>query len=409
MSPKPKKYVRVRMYNVGFGDCFLLFIPGPDRVSKILFDCGVHFQGRGPRHIKEVAAQIVEDAREDDGVSRIDVVVATHRHQDHVVGFESDAWDEVEVKEVWMPWTENPKAPEGRRILEKQSKKALMLHAAALRFGLGARVEALAANSLTNEKAMFTLHEGFSGDPKRVFLPFKTRSANSFKRSFMPGVTVHVLGPSRDPEVIRDMDPPEEETFKHLAAALGGGSDEIELPFHRGWTISPAQFASTAKHLVLTKADIKKLENFGEDDSLSVAVALEKAVNGTSLMLMLQVGNAYLLFPGDAQWGTWSTAMKDDEWRGLLERTTFYKIGHHGSHNATPKSFVYDFLKKNFWAMACTGPTTEWTKTIPQRDLMTELRGKSKKVVRSDKADVPDPKTGFLRKENQYTEAKVPI
>ena len=409
MTTKQKKHVRVRMYNVGFGDCFLVFIPSKDGDRKILFDCGVHFQGHGPREIGEVAAQVVEDARDRDGISRIDIVVATHRHQDHVSGFESEVWDEVEVKEVWMPWTENPKDPEGRRILENQSKKAMLLHDAALRFGLGAEVEALAANSMTNERAMRTLHEGFAGEPERVFLPHKKREDNTFKRAFLPGVIAHVLGPSRAEEVIREMDPPEDETYKHLMDALAGADNRAELPFHHGWTLTPGRFAAAAKHLALTKKEMAEIEASGEDDSVAAAVALEKAVNGTSLMLMLQIGKAYLLFPGDAQWGTWNAAMQDDEWRALLERTTFYKIGHHGSHNATPKSFVRDILRKEFWAMACTGPTAKWTTTIPQPDLLKALREKSKKVVRSDKADVADPATNFTRVKNQYTEAKVPI
>ena len=74
---------------------------------------------------------IVEDARDDDGVSRIDVVVGTHRHQDHVSGFENDVWEQVEVREVWMPWTEDDEDVEGRRILDKQSKKAMQLQLAA--------------------------------------------------------------------------------------------------------------------------------------------------------------------------------------------------------------------------------------------------------------------------------------
>ena len=102
--------------------------------------------------------------------------------------------------------------------------------------------------------------------------------------------------------------------------------------------------------------------------------------------------------------------MQDDEWRMLLDRTTFYNIGHHGSHNATPKSFVSEILKKDFWAMACTGPTTNWTKTIPQQDLLKALRQKSKKVVRSDKADVPDPaRRHFVREGDIYVEAKIPM
>ena len=48
--------VAVRMYNVGFGDCFLLTIPMADGVRRILIDCGTHLSGQGPRPIKQVAA-----------------------------------------------------------------------------------------------------------------------------------------------------------------------------------------------------------------------------------------------------------------------------------------------------------------------------------------------------------------
>ena len=39
------------------------------------------------------------------------------------------------------------------------------------------------------------------------------------------------------------------------------------------------------------------------------AVSLDKAVTGTSLMLVLKIGSTHLLFPGDAQWGTRLAAM----------------------------------------------------------------------------------------------------
>lgn len=398
------------MYNVGFGDCFMLFIPTKDGERKILFDCGTHFQSKGPYRAQQIAETVVEDARDEDGVARIDVVVGTHRHQDHVSGFESEVWEEVEVREVWMPWTENPDDPDGRRILEKQSRKALQLTFAAQQFGLGAAVEAMAVNALTNAKAMRTLHEGFAGAPERFFVPHKLRSRNTVRRKFLPGVTVYALGPSRDPEVIRDMDPEDDETFKHLLESATGLGRRRDMPFHRDWSLTPKRFASAAPHLVLTKAEAKRLRDVAETDAFSIAVQLEKAVNGTSLMLMINVGDAYLLFPGDAQWGTWNAAMQDEQWRGLMEKTTFYKIGHHGSHNATPETFVRDILGKKFSAMVCTGPSSnKHFGDIPLPELLTELRKKSKRVVRSDKADVPDPKTNFKRIKDLVVEMKVPI
>ena len=37
--------IRIRMYRVGFGDCFLLSLPVTGGMEHILIDCGVHARG----------------------------------------------------------------------------------------------------------------------------------------------------------------------------------------------------------------------------------------------------------------------------------------------------------------------------------------------------------------------------
>ena len=102
--------VQIRMYNVGFGDCFLITLPSK---HTILVDAGFHSQGKGEFGGNELADQVIADVIAIKGEPRIDVVIATHRHQDHVFAFNSEGWDKVEVGEVWLPWVEdrsNPKA-----------------------------------------------------------------------------------------------------------------------------------------------------------------------------------------------------------------------------------------------------------------------------------------------------------
>ena len=153
---------------------------------------------------------------------------------------------------------------------------------------------------------------------------------------------------------------------------------------------------------------MKNLSDMAKTDAFAIAVALEKAVNGTSLMLMLHIGDAYLLFPGDAQWGTWNAAMQ--EWTRLMKKTTFYKVGHHGSHNATPETFVKEILGNKFAAMVCTGPSSnKHFGDIPLVELLKQLRKKSKKVVRSDIEDVPDPQTNCKRQDDLFVEMKIPF
>jgi hypothetical protein len=89
------------------------------------------------------------------------------------------------------------------------------------------------------------------------------------------------------------------------------------------------------------------------------ALQLDSATNNTSLAFALEIGppgvGQVLLFPGDAQVGNWQSWFgkvkvgkqllgKEMVWtvgdkkitaEDLLRRTVLYKVGHHGSHNAT--------------------------------------------------------------------------
>jgi beta-lactamase superfamily II metal-dependent hydrolase len=414
-----QEHVLIRMYNVGFGDCFLLVFPASDRPRKVLIDCGSHSAGRGPVSIGEIADRIRSDVTEDNGVPRVDVVIGTHRHQDHVSGFNNKVWQEVEVSEVWMPWTEHPTDPEARRIRERQSRIA---HSLCLALEAAANPEAesalaLAQNSLTNAKAMETLHRGFAGRPKRCFLPNKYARANSFLPDPIPGVTVHAMGPSRDEKVIRDMDPPAGAGYLRLVQGQPENG-ETTPPFPEGWAIEPEQFLGidAFEHLRLSDKQMQRINGLSDVDHFQIAAALEKAVNGTSLMLAFELGDALLLFPGDAQWGTWNAVLGEERWRELLARTTFYKIGHHGSHNATPRAFVEDLLGsrrskpdsfiENFSAAVSTRTMDMW-KFIPKKELLAALGGATPRIARSDIRDESVP--GFKVIDEIVTETLVPI
>lgn len=384
--------VVVRMYNVGFGDAFLVLLPDGKEQRRILFDCG-SIQSAPGIEMNDLVDRIVADVTDPDGVPRIDVVVGTHRHKDHVSGFGAAPWADVHVKEVWMPWTEDPSDSDARSIRDVQSKLAVGLDAvltaraktlgAAEREALG-RYHDIVGNALTltNDKEMRTLHSGFQGGAKRRFLPTKTdegkksRDARTFTTAALPGVTVHVLGPSRSRDLIRDMDPPKGESFLRLRGALDTRSGRPPAPF-------PGEAPYKNRGGGLTADDLREIQSAGSASELAVAVALDKAVNGTSLMLILEVAGTYLLFPGDAQWGTWNAAMEDPEWREMLERVSFYKVGHHGSHNATPRSFVAAVAADGLCCMASTLTRKIWPE-IPRGPLLSALAAKKANIARSD-------------------------
>ena len=85
-------------------------------------------------------------------------------------------------------------------------------------------------------------------------------------------------------------------------------------------------------------------------ESPEIVRILDKQMNNTSVILLFEVGKKKLLFPGDAQLENWMHALKESDEaaanRKLLAGVDVYKVGHHGSLNATPKSLWKLFTKK---------------------------------------------------------------
>lgn len=424
-APKPKpaeeRVLSVRMYDVGFGDCFLVRIPTPEgKARKILFDCGSIKQGGRP--LKDVVRQVIDDARDaPEGPAHIDVVVATHRHRDHISGFSDPAWAAVEVGEVWLPWTEKPDDPHARKIQEDQHRLAeqlekrltLRLASAGGDAILRASLESgrqMALNALTNEAAMRTLYRGFAGEPKHRYLPEEAATTSWFDIPHLPGVTIHVLGPPRDETIIRDLDPPVWQSYLRYAEASEGVPSERPRPFREDWELKLAEYESDYPLLwqALQPWEREAVCKAGNSLDQAVAAALDKALNGTSLMLVLQVGTATLLFPGDAQWGTWRLALENPDWRKLLGAVTFCKVGHHGSHNATPVEFVENVLGGNFWAMVSTTSMANWPK-IPKQELVDSLRQKSGAKVVLSSCPEEASASGFSVEEDGVIEVRIPF
>lgn len=413
--------IDVAMYNVGFGDCILVTFTDPDDPwpRRILFDCGRHAGSRpwrrGDVKFDDALARLVADVTDPGRPPQIDVVVATHRHRDHVHGFsKTEVWKQVKVREVWLPWVEDPRNRLARQIAANQSALAnRTIHALrALRAAAGDDAtkrqtdEAIeiAYNATSNAEAMATLtgndgRGGFLEPLERIrYLPREGYEPDvligDHRESVLPeGVRVHVLGPSRDPRTIKRLDPPSGESYRALMPANtelgadevdadGVGTGRVPEPFGAGWQVAdPSRFG-------FTRAELKRVEEMlgsATMEPLELVYQLDGAVNGTSLVLLIEVGATKLLFPGDAQWGTWESMLTNPATKALLKGTALYKVGHHGSHNATPRSFVEECLSPGVTeaALIPVAPTKYgggW-QHIPVDDLVTDLHHHAKSVV----------------------------
>jgi len=133
--------------------------------------------------------------------------------------------------------------------------------------------------------------------------------------------------------------------------------------------------------------------------SADLAMQLDNRINNTSVVLAFEFveSGRVFLFSADAQVGSW-LSWQDLSWKigrnvvtgsDLLKRTVYYKVGHHGSQNATLKTKGLELM--NSPDLVAFVPTNEadakkvrWGQ-MPYKGIMDDLLSRTaKRVVRAD-------------------------
>lgn len=398
--------VTVRMYRVGFGDCFLVRFPQPGnpKFRYMLIDCGVHGQSKY-RNISGAVKAIEEETG-----GKVAVVCATHAHADHISGFgsERDTFAKFEVEEVWLPWFENLDDPKAKKLHTKAAALADLLNAHVSRAGAAADpvVAMIAENALgatgkgvrsangNNAKALELLRGGF-GNRKKV--KYLTAGVELSEPGGIKGLTVQVLAPSSDEKFLSRMDPPSSQDY-HLDADGSIAVDTL-VPFAPQWQYASmpadggAVEAETAAYLAQLGLSVEEVQTLTKEVAVplqSLALSVDNYLNNTSVAVLLQFKGKNLFFPGDAQWGNWNSWQAD--WQRILGDIDFYKVGHHGSHNATPTGAL-DLMKKGaFVAMASTDTVTKFNAgnfPVPYKKLVTKVKEQAREYFQSDELGLP--------------------
>ena len=242
---------------------------------------------------------------------------------------------------------------------------------------------------------MQVLRSGFNNAPKLRYFPQPDDKASTFALSGLPEVTVHMLGPRRDRAAVALMDPPKEEDWLRALAPLRVAATSGGAGFSEEFVLSPSSTRHAHRDLYLTEKQRRALKEQAEADFWSVAALASDSVNNTSLFFVLEIGEKFLLFPGDAQWGLWNEMLADADARALLDAVTFYKVGHHGSHNATANTFATKLLSARATSLMSTHDCDNWP--IPDPNLVAELE-RGGRTLRSteDLGDSHDPASLFL-------------
>lgn len=420
-AARKSAHIDVRMYNVGFGDCFLLRIPTAEGERRVLVDCGFHSQGKGKFKDRELVAQIKEDLAGEG----LDVVIATHRHQDHISGFgEKDLWKEIAVAEVWLPCTMRPGASKEEPALAAwegllRGVSSLVDENGALTAGatsaLGARsaeersdVAFMLWNARANTPGIENLMEGMKrSDKKKSHRRFLPESGSEFPQTFtsdaLPGVTVHVLGPPRDPNFRKAKAVPRGWGIVEDATAPGGVRART-APFGMEWQVPKNTLPSRRPFI---DRSLKTIRGFN-DDLMAAAAKVEGFLNGESLVLVLEFGGARLLLPGDAEVGAWMKILESPEATALAESATFLKVGHHGSHNATPLLFLKELAEKTPAMMSTQEGSGNFRNHIPRKEILDTMKGLKMPLARSDKPKGVDKSLFTPDPEDRWIDGKIP-
>lgn len=356
MSSSKPQQVAVTVFNVGFGDTFLLtfsYKGGERRHMLVDFGSKSLPDGAGEGYTKKVAEQIRKACG-----GKLDVVVATHRHQDHISGFATnkdgtgsgDIIRRCSPKLVLQPWTERLDAdPSGSPALAdtvahfKQSVLSMQRVAESLAAELSEEPEALrmtaahrllrfkGENAVKNKSAVLNL----STMGECLYLE---RGKKVDIEAVLPGVKITVLGPPAQKD----------------AADLSYAEDSSQywMRIRKAWTA--LENGSGPKKRTLKTRDIplearwfvKAADRAHREDAMHIVTALDDFINNTSLILLIEAAGKKILLPGDAQLESWEYALKSTANRTALKNVDLYKVGHHGSRNATPKQLWELFAKK---------------------------------------------------------------
>lgn len=309
--------------------------------------------------------QIAEDIKTECS-GKLHAVVATHRHADHISGFAGRSGEiiaSLKPDVVLQPWTEDPKAAADAKqstsarstggkgfvaTLASMHDVANLALAEIKKPAVGKKtvreqVKFLGEDNLKNLDAVRTLSERMKG--RKVYAYYGRSPGLS---AALPGVKVHVLGPPtlKQSETItrqREKDLSEFWHFQALASRVSAGKT---LAVFDGWPQ-----VSRKRPPVESRWFLSRLDEARGEQLLEIVRILDEAMNNTSLILLFEVGRTKLLFPGDAQIENWLyalTAAPDQEQvRRLLADVHVYKVGYHGSLNATPKTLWQLFKHKS--------------------------------------------------------------
>lgn len=368
--------IRVRMYNVHFGDAVLVTIPDKDPKTgrttprNVLIDVGNVLSGDGGDDA--VFKAVIEDILRELGGRPLDLYVMTHEHLDHVQGLyyaatklypPGDLRKRLATRYAWL--TASAAEDYYQRFPNAQKQK-LALQAAWRQVQI--HLETLPEAEAKPFGTLLAINNPQSTADCIGFL----RALADKKRTCYVHSGFDTKGKHPFKEAKFEVWAPEQDTSRYYKGLL---------PMAGAPAVGPAATASEATSAMpppgVDAGSFQDLVNARSRGFADNILAIDKAANNTSVVFTIEWRGHRLLFPGDAELKSWQT-MAD---QGRLKPVDFVKVSHHGSHNGTPAPALMDrYLPKGPGAKKRTAVISTWTDTysgIPDTDTNDKYTGRA--------------------------------
>ncbi len=316
--------LRVRVYNVRFGDAILLSVPDRDGhgspvTRHILIDVGnVAASTEGGKDL--VFRPVVEDVLNELDGRALDLYVMTHEHLDHVQGLlYADTRHGLKLKatHAWLTASSGDGYYDNHPKARKKKLEMLEAYRGIERF-LSAAAEPetwwmrslMLNNNPQNTTDCVRYLKGLATHTTYVYRGVKLAGKHPFRVARLA-----VLAPEEDTSVYYDHAQPV--ALDLTPPAKPGDRPTLTVPH------PPAGVDAGAFYNLVQR------RRQGHVDNL---LAIDRAANDTSVVLQIEWRGVRLMFPGDAEIGSWSAMASHD----VLRRVDLLKVGHHGSANGTP-------------------------------------------------------------------------